>query len=233
VLRDVARRLKHAVEPRATRNDRADRAALRAILAAVLAPDSCCVDVGANVGEVLEDMVRCAPRGRHVAFEPLPALAAALRERFPDVDVREAALADEPGRSSFVHVLAKPGWSGLRARPFTEGEPAETIEVEVRRLDDELPADLVPRLVKVDVEGAELGVLRGAERTLREHRPVVVLEHGLGSADVFGTSPHDVFDLLAGHGYRLFGLSGDGPYDAARFEAVFHARERVNFLATP
>ena len=231
-VKQLARRVKHALEPRTVRQDRSDKAHMRAILAAVLAPDSCCVDVGAHSGEVLVDMVRCAPRGRHIAFEPLPDLAARLRSDFPSVGVRCAALSDQSGRSSFVHVVSRPGWSGLRPRAFAAGERVETIDVEVRRLDDELSADFVPRLVKIDVEGAELGVLRGAEATLREHRPVLLLEHGLGSADEYGTHPRDVHGLLESVGYRLFGLDGDGPYSAARFEAIFFGSERVNFLAT-
>ena len=230
-MRQLARRVKHALEPQQVRQDRSDKANMRAIVAAALAPDSCCIDVGAHAGEVLADMVRCAPLGRHMAFEPLPELAATLRRRFPAVGVHEVALSDHTARSSFVHVVSRPGWSGLRPRALAAGERSETIDVDVRRLDDLLPADLAPRLVKIDVEGAELGVLRGAEATLAEHRPLLLLEHGLGSADEYGTHPRDVFALLDGLGYRLFGLDGDGPYRRERFEAVFFGGERVNFLA--
>jgi FkbM family methyltransferase len=229
----AAQRLKRAVEPRATRQDRRDADHLRVILAATLAPGSSCVDVGANVGDVLAEMVRLAPEGRHVAFEPLPALAAALAQRFPGVDVRSVALADEAGRSSYAHVVTRPGWSGLRERPMARDERVETIEVEVRRLDDELPEDLAPALIKIDVEGAELGVLRGARETLRTHRPLVVFEHGLGSADHYGTHPRDVFGLLAGLGYRVFDLEGEGPFTEAAFVETYLAARRVNFLARP
>ena len=104
-----------------------------------------------------------------------------------------------------------------------------------RRIVDELvdPAN-PPRLVKIDVEGAEEQVVRGAMRTLREHRPVVIFEHGSGSAQHFGTGPRDMHRLFAEEaGMRIFDLDGNGPYDVAEFERVFLAAERVNFVAKP
>jgi FkbM family methyltransferase len=225
--------LKRAFEAAHTTQDRRDHEALATIFAAALAPDACCVDVGAHSGDVLAEIVRIAPRGRHIGFEPLPAHAAALRQRLPEVEVREVALGDTPGSAPFVHVLDRPGWSGLKGRPTPDGEAArtETIEVTVQRLDDALPAGYAPALIKIDVEGAELGVLEGARATLTAHHPLIVFEHGLGSADHYGTSPDDVHGLLTGLRYRVFDLQGNGPYDRAAFAGAFHTATRVNFLA--
>jgi FkbM family methyltransferase len=225
--------LKRAFEPAHTTQDRRDHDALATIFAATLAPDACCIDVGAHTGDVLAEIVRIAPHGRHIGFEPLPALAAALRKRLPGVEVRNVALGDTPGSAPFTHVLDRPGWSGLEARPTPEGDAArtETIEVTVERLDDALPAGYIPALIKIDVEGAELGVLLGARATLAAHHPLIVFEHGLGSADHHGTTPHDVHDLLTGLDYRIFDLQGNGPYDRAAFANAFHTASRVNFLA--
>jgi FkbM family methyltransferase len=225
--------LKRAFEPAHTTQDRRDHEALATIFAAALARDACCIDVGAHTGDVLCEIVRIAPRGRHIAFEPLPLLAAALRKRLPGVDVRDVALGDAAGSVPFVHVLDRPGWSGLNARPTpVDDAPAtETIEVTVERLDDTLPDGYAPALIKIDVEGAELQVLEGATTTLERHHPVLVFEHGLGSADHYGTRPEDVHDLLTHAGYRVFDLQGHGPYDRAAFAHAFHTAARVNFLA--
>jgi hypothetical protein len=90
----LARELERATWPRYRAVDDRDRRLMIAILSYVLREDSCCVDVGAHTGDLLAQMVRLAPRGRHWAFEPLPHLAADLRQRFPTVEVREAALSD-------------------------------------------------------------------------------------------------------------------------------------------
>ncbi len=230
-LEGPARRVKRAFEPASTTRDRRDHDHLRAILAASLAPDANCVDVGANVGDVLAEMVRLAPRGRHLAFEPLPALAAELTVRFPAVDVRAVALGDADEPAEFVHVITRPGWSGLRERPYPRDERLERITVEVARLDDVLPDGYVPAFVKIDVEGGELDVLRGARRTLAEHRPVMAIEHGLGSADSFGAKPQELHGLLTELGYRVFDLDGDGPYSVDAFVQTFATARRVNFLA--
>lgn len=228
-----ALRLRRAFEPIWQTRDREDSACIRAVLAAALGPEACCVDVGANVGAVLDDIVRMAPRGRHIAFEPLPQLAEALRARHPEVEVHQCALFDEPGELPFVHVLSNPGWSGLRARAYPRPERTETITVPVRTLDDVLDPGYVPTLIKVDVEGAELQLLRGAARTLTTHRPILLLEHGLGSAEEYGTTPEALFDLVSGYGYRVFDVDGSGPLSRSEMGDGFRRQLRVNYLLRP
>jgi FkbM family methyltransferase len=228
--------VRRALEPRQRTQDRQDHEALATVFAAVLASDANCVDVGAHAGDVLAEMLRVAPEGRHIGFEPLPEIAERLQQRLPRVCVRNVALSDATGTATFAHVVDRPGWSGFRPRPTPDGSAArtETITVATERLDDALPADYVPTLVKVDVEGAELQVLEGARETLRKHRPILVFEHGLGSADHYGTTPQHVHELLTRQlGYRIFDLQGGGPYTRERFVDAFHTATRVNFLARP
>jgi FkbM family methyltransferase len=214
------------------RRDHRDNEALRLLMTFTLRPDSCCVDVGAHRGGVLRDIVRLAPAGRHIAYEPLPVLAAELAASFPAVDVRNAAVGAKPGEVTFSHVLSDPMLSSLHDRGHAETE-LEHITVRLDALDESLPEDFVPTLIKVDVEGAELGVFQGAIETLRRHRPVVAFEHGVGGADNFGTTPDDVHDLLVGEcGMRIFDMDGTGPYDRVTFDAVF-TKPIWNFVAIP
>ena len=231
---DTLRRVRRRFLPAHIRADIRDTQLLVELLVEVLEPDSDCLDVGAHAGSVLREMVRLAPRGRHVAWEPLPTFAAQLREQFPRVEVREAALGDRAGTRTFAHVVDDPGWSGFLARPMPAAGPVEELTVTVERLDDVLPDGVHPALVKIDVEGAEEEMLRGAVETLRRHRPVVAFEHGRGSADVYGTTPGGIHDLLGGElGYEIYGLDGDGPYGRELFEEIFASGERVNFAARP
>jgi FkbM family methyltransferase len=221
------------MDPAARRELRDNRAAL-IVLTTVLREDSSAIDVGANVGAVLKSIVRLAPSGRHIAYEPVPELHEALRERFPAVDVRCAALSDVAGETEFSHVVGAPAYSGLRERADLPAgaDRVQRIPVRTERLDDVLEEDYVPALIKIDVEGAEVEVLRGAVRTLERHRPFVLFEHGSGGADLYGHGPQEVYDLLEGAGMRIFDLDGTGPYSREQFQATF-TEPIWNFLAAP
>ena len=60
------------------------------------------------------------------------------------------------------------------------------------------------KLIKIDVEGADLPVLKGAVKLLERQKPVTLFEHGIGGSDFYGTLPEHVFDLFQGCGMRLF-----------------------------
>ncbi|HEV7750854.1 MAG TPA: FkbM family methyltransferase [Baekduia sp.] len=214
--------------------DRADNRMTQLIMQYALSVDDDCIDVGANVGRVLEDIVRMAPQGRHVAFEPIPDHAADLRRRFAQVDVHEAALAEEAGESSFVLVPEATGYSGLRQRDYPASITAtREITVRLERLDDVIDADLCPRLLKVDVEGGELGVFRGGRETISRHRPIVVFEHGAHtSRDSYGTTSEEVHDVLVGDcGLRLYDLDGEGPLSRDEFVERAFAGLHWNWVA--
>jgi FkbM family methyltransferase len=216
-----------------SRREARDRHAISVLLAATLSRDAHTIDVGAHSGAILREIVRIAPGGRHIAYEPIPHLAAQLAEEFSSVTVRNAALSDENGAASFVHVDSAPEYSGLREREYHGLTDVRKHEITVRteRLDDVLPEAFEPRLIKIDVEGAEMLVLRGARQTIRRCRPTIIFEHGMGASDRYGTDPSDVHDLLVTElGMRIFDLDGIGPYSREGFQAVF-AEPIWNFLA--
>jgi FkbM family methyltransferase len=231
----LSRRLKRpellaAVDPVARRAQR-EEVAIRAILASALAVDGTYVDVGTNRGQLLGEAVRIAPRGRHVAFEPIPELAAQVARSFPGVECRARALGARREQAEFCHFRGMDGWSGLRRSPQVEdaqGRP-HYIMVEVSTLDDEL-ARLTPQVVKVDVEGAELAVLEGGRGLLTRARPHVIFEHVADAAALYDVHPGEVWDLLHELGYAVFAVTGEGPYARAQFIAE---RGVVNWLARP
>jgi FkbM family methyltransferase len=215
----------------AAQRDVEDSHNMRRLLAFTLQADSNCIDIGANHGAVLAEICRVSPAGRHVAFEPLPHLCSALREAFPNVDIHQAALSNRAGEADFAYVHGpSDGWSGLLFRPPPSGSQADVEHIDVRL--EVLDPDYVPALVKIDVEGAEQQVIEGAVSTVRRHRPVVIFEHGLGSANVYGTHPADIYRLLCDEArLRIFDLDGGGPYTLSEFERTYDACERVNFVA--
>jgi FkbM family methyltransferase len=214
------RRVYERLDP-VTRIDRLANDNTRLLLAFTLRSDSNCIDIGAHSGVILQEIVRCAPRGKHIAFEPLEDFAKQLVLDFPGVDVRNVALSNEAGEMEFHVVVHDPMQSGLKAR--ADDQDKRVVRVTVETLDSGLPAGYVPDLIKIDVEGAEQRVLEGAMRTITDHQPVIVFEHGAGLEDEYGTSPGAVFDLLTGDaGLRIFDIEGAGPYSRAQFEGVYY-----------
>jgi FkbM family methyltransferase len=214
-----------------------------AIMQRVLSRRSNGVDVGCHEGEILDAMRRHAPDGEFYAFEPLPHLFSALQTKYAsdgNVHLVQAALSESAGNSSFQHVVTNPGYSGLRPRAYSR--PDETIveiQVVMSRLDDILPTDFDVHFMKIDVEGAELQVLRGSVATLQRCRPYVVFEHGMGGTDWYGTRPEQVYDLFADAGLRVSTmenwLSSTKPPGFSRAEFVDQFDRGVNFyfLAHP
>lgn len=215
----------------AVRRDRLDNEHLRLLLAFTLGEHDNCIDIGAHAGAILREMVRAAPHGRHIAYEPLPEFAARLADEFPGVDVRNAAVSDVTGETTFFRMAGGEMQSGLKLRTGTPDELARPFTVRVEKLDEALASDYVPALIKIDVEGAERQVIEGAMETLTRHAPVVVFEHGPGAQDEYKTSPEQVYDLLvSGAGMRIFDIDGEGPYSRTQFVDVYY-QPIWNFVA--
>ncbi|HEX4437410.1 MAG TPA: FkbM family methyltransferase [Solirubrobacteraceae bacterium] len=205
--------------------------AITAILAAALRRGSTYVDIGANRGQVLEQAVRLAPEGDHIAFEPIPRVAADLAKAFPKVECRQMALGARPETAEFCHFRSLEGWSGLKRSPEVSderGDP-EYITVTVSTLDTEIGSRL-PRVVKIDVEGAELGVLEGARELLSRAGPLVIFEHVAAAAALYGTRSEALWDLLESLGYEVLAVTGEGPLTRQQFAANTTV---VNWLARP
>jgi FkbM family methyltransferase len=149
-------------------------------------PGTVAVDVGANVG------IFTIPLGRAVgtdgavwAFEPLPDNLDRLRaniaeNRLANVSLFEAAASDTEGTLSF-HVAGDSAYGSTR-EVFQGWGTGRTLEVPGVRLDTEWRARGMPRVsvIKIDVEGDERAVLRGAREVIRRCRPVLLLEAANG-----------------------------------------------------
>jgi FkbM family methyltransferase len=203
-------------------------------LAKLIGPDFNCLDVGSHVGSSLVELVRLAPRGRHVAIEPAPEKAASLERRFPHVRVINAAVSDKSGTASFFQAKES-GYSSLR-RPIDQ-ELVGEIPVEVVRLDDVIDGKV--DFMKLDVEGAELPALRGAEMLLDRDQPIIVFECGPhGHSDSLGYRRVDLYDHLRDRGYDIYSMAdfvyARPPMSRAEFDkAGYYPYPGFNFLAIP
>ena len=202
-------------------------AEIRALLRE-LSPGDVAVDVGANKGAYLYWMRRAVgPEGSVFAFEPQPGLARYLeavsaRMRWRNVVVRECALSDAAGQRT-LHV---PGWENSPGASLEEAAAASSgvraREVAADTLDHQLEGAGPVALVKVDVEGHELAVFRGAARTLEQFRPTLLFE--CEARHLSDRSPRDVFRYLEGFGYRGGFFSQEGLRPVEEFNPAVHQR---------
>lgn len=205
------------------------------VLEKVLRPDSNTVDIGCNRGSVLREMVRLSPAGRHFAFEPIPRLSKLLRRRFPNVECHGVALSDRRGVVRFHHFVENYGLSGLVRR--RESGVVREIEIHTERLDDILPAKVRIDLIKIDVEGAEYSVLRGAEATVRTCKPTIIFECGKGALDIYGHTPMEVFAFFEDCKFSIRPLERwfplREPLGLRSFAEEFEAGRNFMFVASP
>jgi FkbM family methyltransferase len=143
-------------------------------------------DIGANVGFFTVIAARLTgPSGRVVAFEPLDenrnVLEANARSNgFSQISARNFALADHDGDAEFL-LSANATFGGLAGSAGKIENQAGRLQVRVCRLDSVVQRDSLPlpRIIKIDVEGAEAAVLDGARETIRKARPIFIIElHG-------------------------------------------------------
>lgn len=166
----------------------------------VLSYNSNCIDVGGFKGEIMSEILRFSPGGMHMVFEPIPEQYRVIEEKFRDhenVEVKNMALSDQKGMATFNYVPDFPAYSGFKKRDYPGKSPEiKEIDVDTNLLDNVVPEDMKVDFIKVDVEGAEYLVLKGAKNILKQSFPVIVFEFGLGASDYYNTTPEKIFNFF-------------------------------------
>jgi FkbM family methyltransferase len=164
---------------------------------------STALDIGANIGN---HSLFFARRFAAVhSFEPNPrtyGVLAVNAQLAPNITTHNVALGDEPGLLTLTFNPLNVGEASLIAGQGAAGADHSDVKVEI--LDDFLPRLDQITLMKIDVEGFEAPVLRGARQTIQTHRPIVVFEQ---NADAFIEGRSEVAELLQREGYTLCVLS--------------------------
>lgn len=184
-------------------------------LDAFLRPEMTLADIGANIGEVTLCAAKRAATGKVLSFEPSPAIFAQLSRnvalnRFSHVELFNIGLYDREDILPFyveeenLFGMANEGLGTV----FGVTKDKQESVVRLRRLDDIAREVGLQRLdvLKVDVEGAEWMVLRGAEQCIRRFRPVIVAESSAGNFEKAGYAPKDLYNYLESLGYEIRNL---------------------------
>ena len=155
---------------------------IASLIRSVLRPGDNAIDVGANVGVHTAMMATVVEDGEVVACEPNPRAVQRLivnveSNSLTNVNIYQVAVVDER-RPVTLHVPPE-DWRNAGMASLLPLADWPTVEVEGRSLDD-IVADMgwkPIRLVKIDVEGSEPAVLRGAREVLRRFRPALIFEY--------------------------------------------------------
>jgi FkbM family methyltransferase len=192
------------------------------LLNRILRPGMVFLDVGANQGEFAVYAAKRVPRGTVVAFEPNPASNQQLRENvalngFANVVISDVGLLDRAAvmqlytsdeRTHHHHTgpgLAMPN-EGVTTLYQSEFRASRGDLVRTAVLDQLYPGLGLDRLdvLKIDVEGAELPVLRGARETISRYSPIIILELNEETFNAAGYTTRDVLSFLMELGYEFY-----------------------------
>jgi len=220
-----------------TKNLQYDRLT-KVIMKRVIHLNDNCIDIGCHKGEILELILKYSPNGKHYAFEPIPYLFEELLRKYENATIFPYALSDNAGNSTFQLVKNAPAYSGLKRRKYDiENPKIEEINVEIKTLDELIPADVKIHFIKIDVEGGEFGVMKGAKNLLKQNKPTILFECGKGACDYYGTNPLDLYDFIINEtGLKIFTLKSfiekNQPLTSIEFENCFNTNAEYYFIAT-
>jgi FkbM family methyltransferase len=204
-----------------------------ALLSQLLEPGMTVLDGGANEGAYAVFLgALVGPLGQVIAVEPSPRERERLQENarlngMAHISLINAALAEQPGEVDLLLAeAAHAGQNTLGSFMYPGVAAAGSVRVPATTIDLLVGTEGLMRLdmVKLDLEGAELRALTGAQETLRRWRPLVLLECAPSALSRQGASLRDLRRLFDECGYQMLGfdaqlgkpvpLIGDAPSDS-------------------
>lgn len=176
-------------------------------LVTYIRPGDTVVDVGANIGYfTVQAARRAGDTGRVIAFEPMPGNISLLRHNLELNDVRTVTLETAAVTAKMGPVSMYASTVGnARHSILHNADAGESVEVNGTTLDEWAATANVGWIdvLKIDVEGAELDVLDGAEETVANHRPVLIVEYWPQGLRRSGYDPGSLLTRLADLDYTV------------------------------
>jgi FkbM family methyltransferase len=203
-------------------------------LVSVVRPADVCCDIGANLGFFSVLLSRLAgPAGSIYAFEPVPKNASAIARnarlnRLANIEILPVALSCVDGRGELL--LAHHVGGAVLKSAGTPPDLAGSITVETASLDTLVEHQQIkpPNVVKIDVEGAEMEVLQGMQRVLRQWAPTVILELDDETAEACEKKVSSSRSFLQNLGYRTELLPNSYPDGRWFVRHVLARRDRIH-----
>ena len=171
------------------------------------------IDIGAHIGR--HSKVFCKLIGLSetlLAFEPLPEQFGILERELSasNVTIINKALSDQTGTMCFYQVENYPEESGLKKRKYNAKDAiTRQIQVGVDTLDHYIDKISNINYIKLDAEGAELSILKGAVECLERFRPIISIEYGEPSYSAYGLTADSLYAFASEQKYYITDLCGN------------------------
>jgi FkbM family methyltransferase len=201
-------------------------------------PNRSFIDVGAHIGSILSEVSHYDSTIKIIAVEAMPDKASKLRSKFPSIELHECAVGENnDGEIAFYVNTKKSGYSSLGKPSENNKSHTKEIKVLIKKLDSLVTSDDVD-VIKIDVEGAELGVLRGSENIIFNCRPVILFESAPPSNDGLGYTKDGMWNFLTKNKYEVLipnrvAHNGPGLTIVGFSESHIYPRRTTNYFAVP
>jgi FkbM family methyltransferase len=198
----------------------------------------CFIDIGANIGLMSIFASKLVGKtGKVISFEAHPETFKWLQfnidlNKATNIQANGFALGKRNGSA-----LIYDNWDINRggASLVVKSAESESYPVEIKVLDDLLDENTIPKLIKIDVEGFELPVLQGAEKTIRKHQPILVVEYSPNRANHH--KEFELFDFLEDLDmYDFYKLAGGKSRESSELIQITYRAmlpEHDNIVAIP
>lgn len=195
------------------------------------------LDIGANIGWYTINLAKRFPRAEIYSFEPVSPTYELLtknvqRNRLPNVTLLNFGLSDKEETKDLYYFRG--GSSIASIINFADNPKAQKIPCRFRSLDKVVAESNLKAVnfIKCDVEGSELLVLRGGEKTITRFNPILLLEVYEGQCQRCGYTAMDLVNLLKSWGYEYFEASNGQLNRIGSLRSIDNGRYNYFFLHT-
>jgi len=198
----------------------------------LLTPTSTLIDIGANIGYFSLLAAKISPTVKVIAFEPVSYLFNALTKNielnnFKNIQAVNAAIGDENGSNPiYLSSIENRGMSSFQKPENYSGQ----IEmVNIFTLDNWIADNSINRvdLIKIDVEGYELSVLKGMAKTIITFKPNILLELNPETLSYFDLHTSDILSYTINLHYHPFTILDNGKFEKLNKQEL---NETINVL---
>jgi len=168
-----------------------------------LRPGELFVDVGANIGSY-SILAASGVGTRVIAIEPIPSTFSILKQNIRLNGLEGQVVARHLGLSNNASELRFTTTQDTTNHVLGDSEKAQGETIDVTTLDNLLEGEAIPAVIKIDVEGYEFAVLKGAKRTLSSPGLLAVIMETNSSGIRYGISDQQLMDIMEEHGFEMW-----------------------------